>query len=710
LEIDADLIYNATVIESILASILSVDIKTIVKVRLVHKIICTLWEENNWDTNTLTSYILENKPTVINPQPIPSDNNNNNNIITDQPTSSITSNTILLEEAPSEEIEMTENDQAITTTSESTIEETYASQDIIGKDITMVTNYDIRNRKLESMNPFYITKSKNFRLGVLSVNTPGDNNKEQLAFIANMLKLPSNSDLVQFEFLKGNSWITTGFDYEEDLTFCKDKLNRKDKDLIKFIQLHPAIETKEKSGKDQQHPITNNQHNHGKMIIADSNIQTAPSATKLASQNQNSNNKSNKKEENISPQKRDNNPYSITERTTSYQGGFLSAKIPGENRKEQLDYTARLLKIPTNNNLITPTFHEGNSWITAYFPNQDKLDHCLETINNQSNNIINMIALNISNKKYKSVKAYKEKEHNITKHFNPTQTYNITDIPLEYSNNRIKGSLKPFGKITDLRTLEARNNAKEKTVQVTIEPLSQSKDISNRWSIPLGSIMARVAPAEVGTEIWKDRNQYTARLYGIPKATNTVILMRAIKNLKPKTCYIPKCSISGKERSFAIISFQTKEDLDKACISSAKYLNHTLTWSKSRIRHNKASNINSRKTSQTHNKHDQELISDAFSSASYNNKETNSPQKSNTGNLNSEESSVFSISSPSIAPSTSTSTKSNNIRRSAYKGKGKLEHNTQEDNTTDKIIAMISQIASRLDQIENNMGILPNRS
>ena len=44
LEIDADLIYNATVIESILANILSIDIKTIVKIRLVHKVICTLWE------------------------------------------------------------------------------------------------------------------------------------------------------------------------------------------------------------------------------------------------------------------------------------------------------------------------------------------------------------------------------------------------------------------------------------------------------------------------------------------------------------------------------------------------------------------------------------------------------------------------------------------------------------------------------------------
>src|SRR5438552_15532048 len=37
-EINTDLIYNAMVIESILASLLSIDIKTIVKVRLVHSI------------------------------------------------------------------------------------------------------------------------------------------------------------------------------------------------------------------------------------------------------------------------------------------------------------------------------------------------------------------------------------------------------------------------------------------------------------------------------------------------------------------------------------------------------------------------------------------------------------------------------------------------------------------------------------------------
>ena len=107
-----------------------------------------------------------------------------------------------------------------------------------------------------------------------------------------------------------------------------------------------------------------------------------------------------------------------------------------------------------------------------------------------------------------------------------------------------------------------------------IEPLLYSKDISGRWSIPLGSIMTRIAPANLGPEVWRDRNKYTARLYGTPKATNTVILMRSIKNLSLMTCYIPKRSILGRERNFVIISFRIKEKLEKACFLSVKYINY----------------------------------------------------------------------------------------------------------------------------------------
>jgi hypothetical protein len=51
------------------------------------------------------------------------------------------------------------------------------------------------------------------------------------------------------------------------------------------------------------------------------------------------------------------------------------------------------------------------------------------------------------------------------------------------------------------------------------------------------------------------------------------------------------------------------------------------------------------------------------------------------------------------------------------KGKGKQiyqethrKHETQEGKTMDKVIAMITQIASRLEAIETNMGNIPNRS
>jgi hypothetical protein len=124
------------------------------------------------------------------------------------------------------------------------------SQDILGGNITNVQYYDIRNRKSDPINPFYITNNKRFRLGILAVSTPGDNKKEQLTFVANALKLPTDSNLVQFEFWEGNNWITIGFDYEEDLNLCKNKVNGKEKDIIKFIQL-----TTQKESPNIQHNI-----------------------------------------------------------------------------------------------------------------------------------------------------------------------------------------------------------------------------------------------------------------------------------------------------------------------------------------------------------------------------------------------------------------------------------------------------------------------
>ena len=106
------------------------------------------------------------------------------------------------------------------------------------------------------------------------------------------------------------------------------------------------------------------------------------------------------------------------------------------------------------------------------------------------------------------------------------------DISGDFSNNRIKGVLKPFGKIIELELIETKSNTGEKMIQITIKPLVHFKDFSNRWLIPLYSIMVRVCSTGASTNTLRDRSWYTAKLYGIPQATSTVIFMWSIKNLR----------------------------------------------------------------------------------------------------------------------------------------------------------------------------------
>ena len=208
--------------------------------------------------------------------------------------------------------------------------------------------------------------------------------------------------------------------------------------------------------------------------------------------------------------------------------------------------------------------------------------------------------------------------------------------------------------------------------------------------------MARIAPIETCPEIWKNRNQYTARLYGIPKGTKTILLMRHIKNLKPKTCYVPKCSISKRDRNFAIVSFQTQEDLDKACSSAARYFNSILTWSKSRAHHIK--------------KREDRVYLNTSKPVTQRKNQARQPTITSV-KQEFDDMSVISTLSSTPMPKSFASPKNSMERKSKRdKGKGKAEISSETNHTTDKIIAIITQIASRLDHIENNMGIYPNRS
>src|SRR5438552_19094776 len=116
---------------------------------------------------------------------------------------------------------------------------------------------------------------------------------------------------------------------------------------------------------------------------------------------------------------------------------------------------AAVLQIPSINSLIIYIFHQSNSWIIVYFPNQEKLNKCIDKVKSQNTHEINMIALSNNNSKGQKNKGKVIfKKETPIKSSDLVKSYKIIDIPDDFSNNRIKGALKSFGKVIELKLIE----------------------------------------------------------------------------------------------------------------------------------------------------------------------------------------------------------------------------------------------------------------
>ena len=160
------------------------------------------------------------------------------------------------------------------------------------------------------------------------------------------------------------------------------------------------------------------------------------------------------------------NPYNLTSKQTQHKGGFLTAKFSGENQLEQFDKIAKILQIPTTNDFVAHKFHGSNSWLTTHFHNQKDLYAYVKAMENLKDDNIKLIDLS-RKERYKSEEnnndRHYQSDNNINnqseterkketnnKFWQNKQNYILTDIPLNCNRNKIKGALKPFGKILEL--------------------------------------------------------------------------------------------------------------------------------------------------------------------------------------------------------------------------------------------------------------------
>ena len=159
---------------------------------------------------------------------------------------------------------------------------------------------------------------------------------------------------------------------------------------------------------------------------------------------------------------------------------------------------------------------------------------------------------------------------------NPTKKFLLMDIPHDFSTNRIKGALKHYGTIIDMR--KKNRKGKVQTLAIEIKPNPNSKDLSNLWAVPMGDIMARISTDLSNPNIFQERNKYTARLYGIKKEASTTRIMSNIKHTKAKSCFIPSNSLTHKRRCFAVVNFETNQDLMQALHNSIVMDGRKLSW------------------------------------------------------------------------------------------------------------------------------------
>jgi hypothetical protein len=418
----------------------------------------------------------------------------------------------------------------------------------ITRDIKEIKHYETRNRPAQALNPFFVSHKGNFKAGALIANTPGNNKEEHKSYLANMLRIPkTQKSLIKDDFFNGNGWYTIHFNYKHDMIECVQKTNNKKNEDFKLLYLigepveQKVLQTIENSKSEKVNKIQDHL----------STIQN-PSITK-----------------------ENHNPFDLSDKRTDWGLGMLIGAFPGNNRREQLSILANSLQIPEYNDLINLEHINGNSWFTCYFQKEQQRSNYLDLLNKSINksitptfNTINLESLKLNTPKNKD-KGKNKIQESKTK-------VQILDISEEFTINRIKGAIKQYGNIQSFQ-VNKETNSNLKSVTVIFDPININ--LEETWAIPMGRIMARIAPYDEHISKLNERNEITTRLYGINKDTSATRIMSSIKHTGAKTVFIPKNSKTGKRRTFAIIGFKNEEDLIKALSMQISLFGCKTWWS-----------------------------------------------------------------------------------------------------------------------------------
>ena len=171
-----------------------------------------------------------------------------------------------------------------------------------------------------------------------------------------------------------------------------------------------------------------------------------------------------------------------------------------------------------------------------------------------------------------------EKFVDYTAHKDNTQfqnrTLRVTDIHLSLKKETITSIFSKYGTITNIR-MQTRDLWQH--AFITYDNPDAIKLFYTTWSRYIYNDCVRIYPACFTPEEVKARNEFRVKLTNLPFGTSARDLNDIILAVKAKSCYIPR-SNNYKPRPFAILYFESAEDLKNSITTDYAFGNNELQW------------------------------------------------------------------------------------------------------------------------------------
>jgi len=233
----------------------------------------------------------------------------------------------------------------------------------------------------------------------------------------------------------------------------------------------------------------------------------------------------------------------VNRRKKRFRTTIKCIHVPGKNLNEKINNIYELLANKEGFLECKPFFDKSNkeAWITAIFDNQDAANASTE-MNLFENNEFKLTLL--------KDRGDEEVQH---------RTLVVRDLPLDVNRNLLKVILEnTFGKIETLRTRTAGPWYRADVIFEKSESIENNLDC---WAIQYKKDLCRVAPAYFTKDDIDMRNAFTVKLTNLPFGTTPIDLKEILRQVKAKTCFIPRTRSRYTRKRFAYVSFASEDDI-----------------------------------------------------------------------------------------------------------------------------------------------------